>query len=188
MNISQFLKSLGLEHLRDIFETEQVNSCVLLQLSSCSSPHLVFLFWTLQLFISCIMYSLCSTICLVPNLFLSDMFLPCLLAACGVSREAREPSTLYLSPTLPGSLESYLSLCGQSCSVHCHMWLDHEKRECSRRVLRSRNFLNNFFFMLSEVFFFFVSKKHWHLCPHLILFTSENSSVCWTVLSRIMSF
>lgn len=24
MNISQFLKSLGLEHLRDIFETEQV--------------------------------------------------------------------------------------------------------------------------------------------------------------------
>lgn len=27
MNISQFLKSLGLEHLRDIFETEQVRSC-----------------------------------------------------------------------------------------------------------------------------------------------------------------
>lgn len=27
MNISQFLKSLGLEHLRDIFEREQV-SCV----------------------------------------------------------------------------------------------------------------------------------------------------------------
>ena len=26
MNISQFLKSLGLEHLRDIFETEQVSS------------------------------------------------------------------------------------------------------------------------------------------------------------------
>lgn len=25
MNITQFLKSLGLEHLRDIFETEQVS-------------------------------------------------------------------------------------------------------------------------------------------------------------------
>lgn len=32
MNISQFLKSLGLEHLRDIFETEQVSAHVLFQL------------------------------------------------------------------------------------------------------------------------------------------------------------
>lgn len=28
MNISQFLKSLGLDHLRDIFEREQVSSLV----------------------------------------------------------------------------------------------------------------------------------------------------------------
>lgn len=33
MNITQFLKSLGLEHLRDIFETEQVSGMPLLDLS-----------------------------------------------------------------------------------------------------------------------------------------------------------
>lgn len=31
MNISQFLKSLGLEHLRDIFEREQVSNCFFYQ-------------------------------------------------------------------------------------------------------------------------------------------------------------
>lgn len=29
MNISQFLKSLGLEHLRDIFEREQVSASIM---------------------------------------------------------------------------------------------------------------------------------------------------------------
>lgn len=33
MNISQFLKSLGLEHLRDIFEREQV--CLTHRLTEC---------------------------------------------------------------------------------------------------------------------------------------------------------
>lgn len=107
MNISQFLKSLGLEHLRDIFETEQVSSCLLCQLSAIGlfTAHIVL---CSEL---CVLYSIlwlkCSTICPMLNLFVSGMFLPCLLAACDVSREAREPRTLCLSPKLPDSWESY---------------------------------------------------------------------------------
>lgn len=37
MNITQFLKSLGLEHLRDIFETEQVSG----------KPHLCLYVWNI---------------------------------------------------------------------------------------------------------------------------------------------
>lgn len=37
INISQFLKSLGLEHLRDIFEREQVSASLMWQNCPCSS-------------------------------------------------------------------------------------------------------------------------------------------------------
>lgn len=73
MNISQFLKSLGLEHLRDIFETEQVNSCVLFQLFSFELAAVCFLYYISYLFCDL----KCSTICLM-----RDLFVFTLLAAC----------------------------------------------------------------------------------------------------------
>lgn len=113
MNISQFLKSLGLEHLRDIFETEQVNSCVLFQLFSFELAAVCFLYYISSLFCDL----KCSTICLM-----RDLFVFTLLAACD-SFWRSQGASLHLSD----SWETYPFSLWAVFLSDCHVKLDPEK-------------------------------------------------------------
>lgn len=157
MNISQFLKSLGLEHLRDIFETEQVNSCVLFQLFSFELAAICFLYYISSLFCDL----KCSTICLMRDLFVFTLFVSCLW------QFLEKPGSLPPSIWQLGDL-SFLFMSSLS------QWLSRQVRPWEVRVqdigrtlgeLRSRNCLNNTVLFCLEVF---VSRRHWHLYPHLM--------------------